>query len=572
MRPGLRTLAARTRSLASRHRFSLAVFAASSVAALRVGSLTPSDVDEGFYALAAELVAHGRVPYRDFFYPQAPYLPYLLAPIALVSPTLTAMRAALSLCVAATATVVAEGARRATRAWEAGLAAAALYLVNELTWQWGPSVRPYGLAGLLIVSAALLVSQEERPSPRRSLVAGLLVGVAAGTRLLLLPAIAAVILAAWVRGARWQRARAVALALLLAHVLWAPYGSQMSALRWAAPLGLAIAAVGPRFIERARRGVAASLGAAVALLPAALLYRAAPEGFVFGNLAFHANRVVPSWGAGQAPWWAQRETWVYGLAGLAPINHLSAFGVELALMAVLSLVALALSPARRVVAPLAAASSVLLAALVPMPVIEHYFTVAVPMLALTAGVGVGALLGDRPERSVAQRLALPLSLVAVCAVLGAPSFHRRWVRGLYGEFHLAAFRPRAVDAAAAWTRWALRRHPGPLLALWPGSALGASGAVIPGTENHFARAAQLPDDDALRRRLRVRSAAEVYGLVIRRVPSVVTFDREAEHLDPTRLRDVLERCGYEPVHEIEGVVIVYARKPGPDACAPEPQR
>ena len=34
--------------------------------------------DEGFYVLAAALVGEGRIPYVEFFYPQMPYLPYLL--------------------------------------------------------------------------------------------------------------------------------------------------------------------------------------------------------------------------------------------------------------------------------------------------------------------------------------------------------------------------------------------------------------------------------------------------------------------------------------------------------------
>ena len=36
--------------------------------------------DEGFYLSAANAVAHGRSLYSDFFYPQMPYLPYVLAP------------------------------------------------------------------------------------------------------------------------------------------------------------------------------------------------------------------------------------------------------------------------------------------------------------------------------------------------------------------------------------------------------------------------------------------------------------------------------------------------------------
>lgn len=571
MRQRLGLLFAYLTRLVFRHGFAIGVFAITLFAAVRIGTLTPSDVDEGFYALAAELVARGRLPYRDFFYPQAPYLPFLLAPVVWVSPSLVTLRWVGAVFVTITAMLVGETARRATRSWEGGFAAMALYLTNELTWQWGPSVRPYGIAGLLITVSVVLISQEERPSVARSFIAGVLVGVAAGTRLLLLPAIAAVVLAVWSRGAGWSRLRAIALAVVAAKVLWAAYGSQLQALQWALPVGIAIAVVGRHWIERARRGIAASVGAAVALVPAMLLYRLAPEGFVFGNLAFHANRVVPSWPSGQTPWWAERQTWVFGLSGLAPMNHLSAFGVELVVMTVFALVALGLVKKRAAVTPLSVAAVIAVAALVPMPVIEHYFTVMVPLMAMAAGMGIGALVGDEREKTAAQRWALPVAVLLALGCAGWPSFHRRWERGIYGEFHLARFRPRAVDAAAAWTRWALQRNPGTLLALWPGSALGVADRVIAGTENHFARSAQLPDDPSLRQRLRVRSTREVYDLVVNHAPSVVTFDREAEHIDPLKFRATLERCGYSIAHEIDGLVTIYVRGSNPRQCTIEPE-
>lgn len=53
----------------------------------------PIDGDEGFYATAARLVWEGKTPYRDFFFQQAPLLPYLYSWIWAICPhSLLAMR------------------------------------------------------------------------------------------------------------------------------------------------------------------------------------------------------------------------------------------------------------------------------------------------------------------------------------------------------------------------------------------------------------------------------------------------------------------------------------------------
>src|SRR5690348_12080248 len=51
------------------------------------------DADEGFYTTAARLVWQGKTPYRDFFYQQAPLLPYVYSWVWAIRPnSLLAMR------------------------------------------------------------------------------------------------------------------------------------------------------------------------------------------------------------------------------------------------------------------------------------------------------------------------------------------------------------------------------------------------------------------------------------------------------------------------------------------------
>lgn len=556
------------RRFALTHRVALLVALGAAVALVVVGQRTPADVDEGFYAVAAELVARGRLPYRDYFYPQAPYLPFLLAPLAAVASRFSVERVLFALLGAAAAGLVAHGVKRDTGSPLAAVTAAAAFTLNELTWQWFPSIRPYAPAALCILGATLLVSSPGRPSPARAALAGALAGVAGGLRLLLLPFVGAIVAATWLRGARFALLRAATVVLLLRVTLWAPDHRQLLTARWTVPLALLVVAVGPAWRERARRGVAATVGVVAALLPLAALYRMAPEGFLFGNLAFHANRVNVPWAADQVPWWAQRTTYVHGLFGIVSMNHLSAFGPEVIALCLLAGFAVLARPARQTVAPALAVAAVALAALVPFPVIEHYHTPAIPLLALLAGLGLGHL--DRVLRGpLGPRLALPASLLALHLVVGYPSFHRRWVHGLYGDFRLHAFRPRRLDHAATRVRRAAGRHPGPVLALWPGSALGLAHRLLPGTENHFARQAPVPmGDPGLRERLHIATADDVRDAVIAQTPSVVTLDREVEHMGGDGFRVLLEQCGYRVEAEVRGTVLVFARVAPPAAgCA-----
>src|ERR1019366_6776440 len=62
-------------------------------------TVRPIDGDEGFYTTAARLVWEGKAPYRDFFFQQAPLLPYLYSWIWAVHPrSLVAMRMMSAAC------------------------------------------------------------------------------------------------------------------------------------------------------------------------------------------------------------------------------------------------------------------------------------------------------------------------------------------------------------------------------------------------------------------------------------------------------------------------------------------
>ena len=119
--------------------------------------LRPIDGDEGYYAAAAGEVAAGRLPYRDFFYPQGPLLPPVYA--AVVTAAGHSLRALRWLSAACTLGAVLlwwrwlAGRRRlpAGAAWTT----LALLALNPHLVSWGVTVKTYALTGLLATAALL---------------------------------------------------------------------------------------------------------------------------------------------------------------------------------------------------------------------------------------------------------------------------------------------------------------------------------------------------------------------------------------------------------------------------------
>src|SRR5581483_9807133 len=126
-------------------------------------------------------------------------------------------------------------------------------------------------------------------------------------------------------GAELPRLRVAILVVLMVFVVWAPPSEQALTLLWAAPVGLAVLALGRDALPRAARGLSALAGAVAALMPAAAMYLSNRERFVFNNFGFHANRVAADFSP------AARIPYLHVLFGLpvaVPTNNLSALGPQ----------------------------------------------------------------------------------------------------------------------------------------------------------------------------------------------------------------------------------------------------
>jgi hypothetical protein len=157
----------------------------------------PIDADEGFYATAARLVWQGKAPYRDFFYQQAPLLPYLYGWIWGVHPrSLIAMRTFSVFCGALAVLLwglafVFSGRLTLKVAFAAFLAIA----LNPYWVSWHSVVKVYAVSNLLMTVASIVLYAALRTEKWRwYLAGGLALGLCASVRSFYGPLIPGVLL------------------------------------------------------------------------------------------------------------------------------------------------------------------------------------------------------------------------------------------------------------------------------------------------------------------------------------------------------------------------------------------
>ena len=179
------------------------------------------NADEGFYVVAGLRVIEGRALYRDFFFPQMPYLPYVEAlAMAFTGPSLLAMRWVGVLLGSLVAGLLAVIAARQAQSSIVGMVVALAYAAHSLLLSYLSIVKTYGLANLGMVAAFALIVLPRKPRRLAGFAAGLAAGVAVGTRL---PALAAVVvlgLWSWRQGAKFRAAFAAGLGLASLPWLW----------------------------------------------------------------------------------------------------------------------------------------------------------------------------------------------------------------------------------------------------------------------------------------------------------------------------------------------------------------
>ena len=215
------------------------------------------DRDEGFYLYGAWRVFQGEVPYLDFFYPQAPYMPFVYAPmVGLFEDGIFGGRALSAVFSIGLAVLCATWVHRRSGDRRLGLLAGGMMLFGNLGLYWHGAVKTYALSDLLFLGGFILLMTAFRATRSSKvflpcLLSGILFGLSFHVRLVL--------------------AGAVVYLLLLAVL--APGWS------------------------RFRRFLGLSLGIVTASVPAFLLFMQDPQQYWFQNLTFHVSARLPyDWG------------------------------------------------------------------------------------------------------------------------------------------------------------------------------------------------------------------------------------------------------------------------------------
>ena len=383
------------------------------------------DGDEGYYASAARLVAEGKMPYLDFFYPQSPMLPFVYGAWSILTGhSLISFRILSALLTAVTAALWAWYLLKeyCGSVWIA-LTTLLVLLLNPFFASWGVTVKTYALGNFLVTVTLISIWRGEITVDKRWWVAG---GVASGLLV---------------------SSRLLYAAVPLAIICWMLLSHDSVA------------------NHRLRKPGWFALGLVVASVPAILLFLQNPDGFVFNNVGYHLQRseglpLTVRASSDMAFLFATFVSHPYMILQfvLAGFGMLSLFGKKTISLGVVSLISML---------------ALVLASLTPIPHYEQYLTSPLtPFFVPLVGLGAQRL-WERSRIVVATSciVALFLSAFELNIETKASSLTRGWDLATYEDVTNYI----RVHTTASDT----------ILSLWPGYVFESGRKHLPGLENHF---------------------------------------------------------------------------------------
>ena len=476
------------------------------------------DGDEGFYLLAARLVLQHKTPYFDFFYPQAPLLPYVYAAwLKIGGISWMAGRALAALLTALIGTMLFKHVYRETKSAGAGAVSVVLFASSTLVFCWLPIVKTLSLATFfLFASYVLLARLGAAGGVWLAGAAGLLFGLGVDTRSYLI--------------------------VVVPVFLWWIWRQEKSL--------------------RTVRALSFAGGLVVGLLPSLVLFFRAPDIFLFDNLGYHALRSG------------------HGLIGewyLKLLVVLALFGGSQRLFQVSGLVAISTIlfyrlRQRRPVAMFALEITLLLGlvSLLPTPLYVQYFSMVIPFLI----AGMMCLLVDyfAELTSPASRRKVRIAgavFVALFVLAGLPTFRQYlqiwqatpYLKGVADPQSWTLQQVAAVSAALDQVS-----APGePVASFWPGYVFASHADSYRGYEDSFGMLVADNLEPVFRRRYHILGNWELTSDLSNRGPRLVVVGNqgpEAGGPKPNACIKALRAAGYKPIVQI-GETYIYESRSSP---------
>lgn len=457
--------------------------------------------DEGFYTLATKLVSQGRVPYKDFFYPQMPLLPYLMYGWAEATSGFlnwNVLRGFSAVCTTLICLLVylrvRAGADVGNRFW--AILASVVVATCPLFFPWMLTIETYASATLFILLATLLSENILWPASVWTLfTAGFCLGLAVDIRLYLV----------------------ILLPVLMVMVDRRYLGSLLG-------------------------------GFWLATLPAQLMLLAHWDAFWFNNLGYHLQRSHASTSAAFSGKWmiasiliGLRETRKF--EGMLPyvLVNLGMF--------------CSLAHARR--HRLISMATLILAAisLVPTPAYVQYFSVLMPFLALHLFL---TLSESKIATLLHTKLLLGALFGAVCIFglgqdLSAYTFTGKGVLGMHGPNPHWTYSPRATSTVSAAIN-SLFEENTLVFSSWSGYLLETHVEPMVGTENRFGMRIGKDLTPAQLNFVPISTLRDVNRAIRHRELAGVVLRDYYATAHPALSRS-LSRSGYELVYHTHGVQI-----------------
>lgn len=514
---------------------------------LYYAAVRPIDGDEGFYTTAARLVWEGKTPYKDFFFQQAPLLPYVYSWIWAVHPrSLVAMRMFSAACGGLQVLLIGLGLILTKRLpTKVALVAFAAVLLNPYSVSWNVVVKTFAVANLLITIATICLYVATRSERLRwFLASGLALGACVSARSLygfLIP---------------------TALLAMLYHEF---RESQ----------------------HRFPKSCSFLAGSLTGGLPMILSFVRDPHAFIFNNITYHhfdLGYMISGSGV---------ITEGYQSVGHVALVYFAMIGIRLlilhpyfmiqlvlAITGILSLAKLWRYPERSGGSPYTESDFVyfrlaflmlviyLVTVLLPFPPYDqHFVSPLVPLLLPFIAEGVRVTLQAGGKRLIALVLALPfLFAVEIGRETARNSGHPVWQLSCYREV------TRVIEANS--------RPDEVVMSFWPGFVFESGRRYFPGLENHFVYRVMNKISPGKRAHYHVISKDEVLRAITGREVNVLIVPQwiiEYYHdLSPREIGEfhMAVDANYSLINEIRGIAI-YRRRPRtdkPPSAKPEEPR